>query len=79
MKKPLYRKDVLKDLDQASKDFSFSAAVAAFAQQLRGGKYLQKFNYDDILELARKSKGDDSSGYRGEFIQLVSLAQSLDS
>ena len=79
IEKPLYRKDVLKDLDQASKDFSFSAAVAAFAQQLRGGKYLQKFNYDDILELARKSKGDDSSGYRGEFIQLVSLAQSLDS
>lgn len=78
IEKPLYRKDVLKDLSQASKNFSFSAAVAAFAQQLRGGKHLQKFNYDDILELARKSKGDDSSGYRGEFIQLVSLAQSLD-
>jgi len=78
IEKPLYRKEVLRDISHTSDDFRFSAAVAAFAQQLRGGKYLQKFNYDDILELARQSKGDDLSGYRGEFIQLVSLAQSLD-
>ena len=78
IEKPLYRKEVLSDIQQASENFRFSAAVAAFAQQLRGGKYLQKFDYDDILELARKSKGNDLSGYRGEFIQLVSLAQSLD-
>lgn len=78
IEKPLYKQDVREDIDSSSKDFRFSAAVAAFAQQLRGGKYLQKFNYDDILELAKDSKGDDTSGYRGEFIQLVSLAQSLD-
>jgi len=78
IEKPLLKSDVLKSLDVASKDFKFSAAVAAFAQQLRGGKYLQKFDYDDILSLARKAKGEDLSGYRAEFIQLVSLAKSLD-
>jgi len=79
IEKPLYKKDVIKNMKQASNNFKFSASVAAFAQQLRGGKYLQKFTYNDILELAKKSKGDDVYGYRGEFIQLVALAQSLDS
>ena len=60
-----------------SADFRFSAAVAAFGQQLRGGRYLNEFSYDDILKLARESRGKDPFGYRGEFIQLVSLAKSL--
>lgn len=79
IEKPLYKSDVITDMKQASDNFKFSASVAAFAQQLRGGKYLQKFSYNDILELAKKSKGDDAYGYRGEFIQLVALAESLDS
>jgi len=78
IEKPLYKHEVIKNINQASNNFKFAASVAAFAQQLRGGKYLREFNYNDILELARKSKGDDASGYRGEFIQLVSLAKSLD-
>jgi len=79
IEKPLYKNEVITNMQQASNNFKFSASVAAFAQQLRGGKYLQKFSYNDILELAKKSKGDDAYGYRGEFIQLVALAQSLDS
>ena len=64
-------------LDKTSDDFRFAAAVAAFGQQLRGGEYLEQFNYDDILQLARGARGDDHFGYRGEFVQLVSLAKSL--
>jgi len=79
IEKPLYKSEVITDMKNASNNFKFSASVAAFAQQLRGGKYLQNFSYNDILELAKKSKGDDDYGYRGEFIQLVALAQSLDS
>jgi len=79
IEKPLYKKDVIRSMNQVSNNFKFSASVAAFAQQLRGGKYLQEFSYNDILELAKKSKGNDVYGYRGEFIQLVALAQSLDS
>mgnify|MGYP001818576326 CR=1 FL=1 len=58
--------------------FNFAAAVAAFGQKLRGGTYLEDFSYDDIEELARQSRGDDPHGYRSEFMQLVSLAQTLD-
>jgi len=62
-----------------SADFRFAAAVAAFGQQLRGGKYTGTLGYDDILTLARAARGQDRFGYRGEFIALVSLATSLDS
>ncbi|MDM8567337.1 VWA domain-containing protein [Candidatus Halobeggiatoa sp. HSG11] len=60
-----------------SNRFRFSAAVAAFGQQLRGGKYLEQFSYDDIINLAQNSRGKDSFGYRSEFIKLVKLAKSL--
>ncbi len=79
IEKPIFRHEVIKNINQTSNNFKFSASVAAFAQQLRGGKYLRDFSYNDILELAKKSKGDDASGYRSEFIQLVALASSLDS
>jgi len=78
IEKPIYKNEMITDIKSASDNFKFSASVAAFAQQLRGAKHLQKFNYDDILELAKASKGKDEFGYRGEFIQLVSLARALD-
>ena len=58
--------------------FNFAAAVAAFGQKLRGGTYLEDFSYTDIAELARQSRGNDPQGYRSEFMQLVSLAETLD-
>lgn len=61
-----------------SDSLKFAAAVAAFGQKLRGGKYLEEFTYKDIGELARKSGRDDPHGYRGEFMQLVALAGTLD-
>jgi len=58
--------------------FNFAAAVAAFGQKLRGGTYLENYSYDDIENLARQSRGNDTHGYRSEFMQLVSLAETLD-
>ena len=64
--------------DGASEQFRFAAAVAGFGQILRGGNYTGRFGYADVLELARGARGDDPDGYRGEFIQIVGLASSLD-
>jgi len=58
--------------------FNFAAAVAAFGQKLRGGTFLENFGYDDIEDLARRSRGNDPNGYRSEFMQLVNLAKTLD-
>ena len=53
----------------------FAIAVAGFAQILRGGKYTGEWDYDQVIELAQKTKGDDAYGYRTEFIQLVRKAK----
>ena len=63
---------------KASEDLRFSAAVAAFAQQLKGdGRYTGSMNLQDTVALARSARGDDPFGLRNEFVQLVELAQSL--
>ncbi|WP_271408275.1 vWA domain-containing protein [Pseudomonas sp. Q1-7] len=64
-------------LEAASEDLRFAAAVAAFAQQLKGGRYTGDFDLADSARLARAARGDDRFGLRGEFVQLVELAQSL--
>ncbi|MCW8869676.1 MAG: VWA domain-containing protein, partial [Proteobacteria bacterium] len=70
-------KNQIKDLNNVSDAFGFSAAVAALGQHLRGGTYLKEFGYDAIRDLANQHKGNDAFGYRGEFVQLVSLVKSL--
>ncbi|KES25420.1 MULTISPECIES: VWA domain-containing protein [Pseudomonas] len=65
------------DLARASDDLRFAAAVAAFAQQLDGARYTGGFDLGDTLALARSARGDDPFGLRGEFLQLVELARSL--
>jgi Ca-activated chloride channel family protein len=74
LERALKRQDIA---NNTSERFRFSAAVAAFGQQLRGGTYLDKFSYDDILSLARGARGNDPFGYRSEFLKLVKLSQSL--
>ena len=64
-------------LQAASADMRFAASVAAFGQLLRGGKYLGTFGWEQMLALAASSQGPDSFGYRGEFLQIARLAQSL--
>lgn len=62
----------------ASQEMRFAAAVAAFGQRLAdGGKYLGDFDYPQMRELAQAGRGKDEFGYRGEFLQLLSLAEAL--
>ncbi len=70
-------KDQATPINQASEDLRFAAAVAAFAQQLGDAKYTGDFSLADSARLARGAKGEDPFGLRGEFVQLVELAQSL--
>ncbi|MFJ6828538.1 MULTISPECIES: VWA domain-containing protein [unclassified Pseudomonas] len=63
---------------QGSDDLRFAAAVAAFAQLLKGdGRYTGGMTLKDTAALARSARGDDPFGLRNEFVQLVELAQSL--
>jgi Ca-activated chloride channel family protein len=76
---PLHKQDIKSSLAQTSTEFRFAAAVAAFGQQLRGGKYTGAMEFADIAKLAADARGTDTFGYRGEFLRLVNLAQSLSS
>jgi Ca-activated chloride channel family protein len=71
------RTDVIVALDEAGDEFRFAAAVAAFGQLLRGGEYVGSYGFDDVAKLATGARGVDPFGYRGEFLGLVRLADSL--
>lgn len=73
---PVY-KSMIVTPGQASEQFRFATAVAAFGQRLRNSAYIGEFSYTDILRLAQSARGDDEFGYRGEFIQLINLAKTL--
>ena len=74
---PIDKNQIVIDYRDASDAFRFSAAVAGFSQMLRGAKYTGTFDYSDIVKLANGARGLDAFGYRGEFIKMVTLADSL--
>lgn len=74
---PLKTADISSNIKSTSDRFRFSAAVAGFGQLLRGGKYTDEYSLQDVRKLASTSRGKDSFGYRGEFLSLVGLAESL--
>ena len=71
------KKKIINKLDDTSNNYQFSAAVAGFAQLLRGGTNLSTMALDNIILLAQQGKGEDTHGYRAEFINMVKLAQAL--
>lgn len=73
----LIERPITDSVKPASDDLRFAAAVAAFSQQLKDGRYTGEFSLKDTEALARGARGDDRFGLRGEFVQLVELAQSL--
>ncbi len=56
-------------------DAGWAVAVAGFAQILKGDPNVGKLTYDDVINLAQANKGEDTFGYRAEFINLVRLAK----
>jgi len=74
IEQPIERKSA-KLPEAVSRDVTFSTAVAGFAQLLRGGTYTGSWSYEDVIRQAQASRGEDTFGYRNEFVQLVRKAQ----
>ncbi len=72
---PIDKRNEYAKISAAPAESRFASAVAAFGQILRGDSYVREFDYDDVVGLARGAKGDDPFGYRGEFINLIRLAE----
>ena len=62
---------------ETSGDLSFAAAVSAFGMLLRNSEFRGTASWSQVLELARAGRGEDRSGYRGEFLRLAELAAQL--
>jgi Ca-activated chloride channel family protein len=62
---------------EASQDFKFASAVAAFGMILRNSPYRGYASFESVLQWAREGKGIDKNGYRDEFIRLVYRASGL--
>ena len=60
-----------------SRDLLWSASVASFGMQLRHSQHAGTWTMADVLETARGAKGDDTTGRRGEFVELVKAAMKL--
>lgn len=74
---PIRADQSVKSLEQASDDFRFAAAVAGLGQLLNQSHYLHQFDYNKLSVLTRSALGNDSYGYRHEFMQLVETAAAL--
>src|SRR5690606_18339789 len=61
----------------ASPALRFAATVAAFADALRGGHNLGRWDWDSIASGARSGRADDRWGLRGEFAELVEAGRSV--
>ena len=77
IEQPILLSDIQNDFAKSSELFRFSAAVAGFADLLKGGQYQTGVTIDKLANMALNSKGKDKFGYKSEFIQLLGLADVL--
>lgn len=67
-------KDTPVAFDEASPDFQFAAAVAAFGMKLRDSPYSGDISWSEIQKIARRNLGEDPGSYRAEFLTLIEKA-----
>ncbi len=65
------------ELNHASGDFRFAAAVVGVGMLLRKSAWAKGTTLEEMKRLARNSAGNDPNGYRKEFIELISKVQKL--
>ncbi len=64
---------------EASDDFQFASAVAAFGMKLRGSPTAGEIGWTEIQKIVRRTLGDDPGSYRAEFLTLIEKASRLQS
>lgn len=64
-------------MEETSDNFRFSAAVAGLGLLMRDSEYKGSITAEDIINMAKNAKGNDTEGYRQEFIKMAQTFQSL--
>ncbi|MDO8416702.1 MAG: VWA domain-containing protein [Agitococcus sp.] len=74
---PIANPSFITSFIKSSETQRFATAVAGFGQLLRQSPQVNALTYSQIVQIAQAAKGSDSTGSKGEFIQLVKNAESL--
>jgi Ca-activated chloride channel homolog len=70
-------RDYVNDLEDASDNLRFAAAVAEFGMIIRNSEFKGNSTPEEAIELAKSARGRDDEGYRAEFIRLMGSAKGL--
>ncbi|MDR1054840.1 MAG: von Willebrand factor type A domain-containing protein [Prevotellaceae bacterium] len=70
--------DLKMPLAISSANFRFSAAVAQVGMLLHNSPYKSEASYEKAIAMAKGAYGEDSEGYRHEFVKLVENLQLMD-
>jgi Ca-activated chloride channel family protein len=62
---------------EASASLRWAAAVAGYADLLRGGSHVGDFGWNGVRALAEGARGNDPDGHRAQFLALVDRARVL--
>lgn len=63
--------------DNPSETFRFASAVVEFGLLLRDSSYKYQSSYQHVIDMANQSLGDDTYGYRHDFVELVGMAKRI--
>ena len=75
LEKPV--KGLINDLDEASDNLRFAAAVSEFGMILRNSEFKGSATLESASHLARSSRGGDEDGYRAELIRLINTVKDM--
>jgi Ca-activated chloride channel family protein len=70
-------KGYVNDLDDASDNLKFAAAVTEFGMILRDSEFKGNATLEGASRLAKSAKGEDEDGYRSELIRLINTVKDM--
>jgi Ca-activated chloride channel family protein len=75
LEKPV--KSTAYDIEGASENLRFAAAIAEFGMILRESEFKGSSSLESAAKLAKSAKGEDEDGYRSELIRLIETVKSM--
>jgi len=70
-------KGYISEMEDASDNLRFAAAVSEFGMILRNSEFRGSATLDGAAKLARSARGEDEDGYRSELIRLISTVRDM--
>jgi Ca-activated chloride channel family protein len=65
------------DMEDASENLRFAAAVSEFGMILRNSEFKGSSSLEEAARLAKSARGNDEEGYRSEFIRLIDTVKGM--